>query len=177
MVCRNKLSKIGRGSAVGKQMSQPVGSGVDYVTSILLFADVDHRQLATLVSGVDQSFQSFMVERRTMAAVGAGVIDDNLDVIRTLGDAGVNPCLCLGWRCKGWDLDAIFGAVPAWYGGQRTGRAEIGLVEILAICLCLFHLLHVLRVGEHIEFGGDAEDLSLFKCAAPGMRVRIDESG
>ena len=75
------------------------------------------------------------------------------------------------------DRDAVLGAVAAGRGGQSAGGAQVGEIEILALGLLLLGLLHELHVGEHVEFGGDAEDFGFLESVAPGVSVGIDQAG
>ncbi len=46
--------EIGGRGAVGKQVCQSIGSGFNGVTGILLSSDVDDRNFAPLVGGINQ---------------------------------------------------------------------------------------------------------------------------
>src|SRR5579863_2961067 len=112
-----------------------------------------------------------------MAAVGAEIVDDDLDVVGTFSDAGVDPGLSFGGRGERGDVEAVLGAVAAGDGGESSGGAQIGPVEKFAVGLIFFGLLHVLYVGEHVELGGHAKNFRLFESVAEGVGVRIDQAG
>ncbi len=69
MVRRDKAGKVGLRSAIGKQVGQTVGAGLDYHARIFLSADVNHRHLSTLMRRVNQRFDGLSIQRWTVASV------------------------------------------------------------------------------------------------------------
>ena len=112
-----------------------------------------------------------------MAAVGAEIVDHDLDVIRTLGNAGVDPSLSLRGRRERWDLKAVLRTMAAGDSRESSGGAQIGPVEIFALGLIFLGRLHEVQTGEHVEFSCDAENLCFLQRVALGVRVRVDQAG
>ncbi len=107
-----------------------------------------------------------------------GVVHD-LDVVGALGDPVGDKALRLLPHGDRRDAATELRAVAAGCGGQRPGGKDIGAVRRAGRALLPAALPDLLRVGEHVERGGDPEDHRLLEgFGRPAeVNVGLDESG
>ena len=171
VMCGYELAEVRCGSAVREKVSQAVGTRLNRNACVLLGSDVNHCDLAPLVGCIDDCLERFFVERGAMASVCAGVVDHNLDVVGSFGDAGLDlmPAprrakTALGSECRIQCRDLRAPSREFQRSAGRQGREYLPSA-------CFLYLLHVSRVSEHVQFGRDTEDLGLFERVAPDVRV------
>jgi hypothetical protein len=162
---------------VGEDVDEAVRSRLDRLLGAILGADVDHRQLAVLVGGLHQRREGRPVEGRQLEAVRRAVLQHDLDVVRPLGHAGVDPGLRLLRPGQRRDGHAVLRAVAAGSGGEVARAVEVGPPRRPGLRLLLAHLPGEVGIGEHVELGGDAEDERPLQRVAPGVGVAVDEAG
>ena len=157
---------------VDEEVHQAVGTFGDDLAGFFPLQDVDDRQLLPRVRGPDNRGDDLPGEP------GCAVIVDDLDVVGTFGDPGVNERLCL-CRCgdRG-DLDAVFGPVPAGGRDQRPGRTQVGAAVGLPRRLLRPHPGRERLVGEHVQLERHAEDDRLLEMIGrERVGVAIDQPG
>ena len=173
-------AEVRGGCRPDEQMRQAVSARIDGIQRLLQGADVRHHQLSALVRRFGQRLHQRFAERRAWLGdtIFEGVVVDDLDVIRALGDARVDPCLRFFRPGERGDRDAVLGAVASRDGRQVARRPEIGIIAQFPFALLLLDAGGHFRVGEHIEVGGHAENGRLLEQGfGDGVGMGVDQAG
>src|SRR5713226_9439003 len=98
-----------------------------------------------------QGLQRFFGERGSClrCSILDSVVINHLDVVRALGDAGIDPGLGFLWLSEGWNFQAVLGTVAARGSREVTGRSEIRVIERFAFTLLLLDSGGAFGNGEH----------------------------
>src|SRR5215469_7009920 len=117
------MTEVTRGLVSADNVYQAVSAGGDGFARGFLATHVDHRQLASLVSGVDKSFH----ELDGCIGQDATTIVEDLNVVRPLGDPRIDKGLSLVGRADGRKLRATHvGGETAGDGRANAGAADVG---------------------------------------------------
>ena len=113
------------------------------------------------------------VERRPRRA--ARLVDD-LDIVRSLGEARRDPRIGLAGGCQRRYGQAVLGAVAAGHGGEDARCIDVRRAAVLAARHAAAHRRGRRDGGEHVELCRDAEQQRVV-LALEGVDVRVDQSG
>ena len=91
--------------------------------------NVDDAELLSRVGGLDQSRKRLPSDRRVRQADFPAVVVDDLDVIRSLGNPGVNECLSLAWSVDCGDPQPVLRAMSPRGGRERAGGKQVGPIS------------------------------------------------
>ncbi len=138
-----------------------------------------HRPQPLVMGGRDEGADGVALERSEAQAVGAAVLVDNLDPVRTLRLAGSHPGRRLVRAVQGLyghEL-RVLGAVSAGRGREHAGGVQIRLVGAGQIFTGGALRRRKLRIHELVEHGGHPEAHRVVQRAAPRVHVAVDQSG
>ncbi len=123
MSCR-QFGKARFGHRVGEDMSQSVRPGIDGLAGILLRRRVDEDKLVAAVRGGDDVLELLLRQRRERVLV------DDLDVLRALGDAGIDKRLGVVVRPDRRDRRAAhLGGMALRHRDTDAGGPEVGRIR------------------------------------------------
>ena len=157
-------------------MRQAVHAGIDGDFGIVLSRDMRERHFMSRVCGGNQGAHGRGVQARHVLAVGGPVLENDLDIVRALGAAGSNEGGRFGGCRESRNGKAVFGPMAMGNGRQGAGRPQVsdrGRCRALAFAPCGRNLM---PIAEHVELRRDAKTQRVAACAAPAMRVRVDEA-
>src|SRR5580693_2203874 len=127
----------------------------------------------TVVRSGDHGRELFLGECRNFYPVSAAIVVNDLDVVAAIGDAGVDERLCVGGTRECWNVNAVLGAVALGGSDEDAGGAKVRAGEILSSRFALAHVGVEFRIGEHAQFGGDAENQGLVKSYCPWVCMGV----
>src|ERR1700747_656611 len=128
-------------------MCQAVAAAFQRTDRGVVRLDMRERESSAPVGRLHGSTQK---HRRHRGKGAARISEDDLDIVRTLGNSRIDKLLRVLWIAQRRDLETVFRAVPAGEGDGEPARTKIR--ELATICSSnLINQHEAIAVAMHLE--------------------------